>query len=74
MTSPDEEVIRILAHADPSSPSLDAYVIVTLTRPHGSTEPVWRPFATYGPMTFDVAEDFLNRLATATSRFRHEPT
>lgn len=61
-TNPDEEVIRILAPADPDNPDADAWHIVTLTRPSGSTEPVWKPFAAYGPMTLDKANQFLTAL------------
>jgi len=59
---PDEEVIRILAPADHSNPDTDAWHAVTLTRPRGSTYPVWRPFRAYGPMTLDTANELLLRL------------
>lgn len=61
-THPDEEVIRVLAPADPSRPHADAWTIVTWTRPKGSPAPVWRPFAAYGPMTLDTANQFLTEL------------
>lgn len=61
-TNPDEEVIRILAPANPANPDADAWHIVTLTRPRGSTGPVWKPFAAYGPMTLDKANQFLTAL------------
>ncbi|WP_280462232.1 hypothetical protein [Nocardia carnea] len=60
--NPAEEVIRILAPADPAAPEADAWNIVTLTRPRGSTEPDWKPFAAYGPMTLDKANQFLTAL------------
>jgi hypothetical protein len=58
----DEEVIRILAHVDPGTPDADSYVVVTLTRPRGSTEAVWKIFAAYGPMGLDKATTFLEAL------------
>ncbi|MEV2218852.1 hypothetical protein AB0E01_03110 [Nocardia vinacea] len=57
----DEEVIRILAPADPDNHDADAWHVVTLTRPRGSSEP-FRPFAAYGPMTWDTAKQFLAEL------------
>ncbi len=59
---PDEEVVRVLAPVDPSNQDADAWHIVTLTRPLGSTDPVWRPHAAYGPMTLESANQFLTRL------------
>jgi hypothetical protein len=56
-----EEVLRILAHADPASPEDDAYVIVTFTRPRGSTEQ-WKVFRAYGPIDLTTATTFLNTL------------
>lgn len=62
----DEEVIRILAPADPDVPDADAWHVVTLTRPDSSAE--WKPFAAYGPMPLDAANGFLGALgATAVS-------
>lgn len=57
----DEEVIRILAPAEPDNHDADAWHIVTLTRPRSSTEP-FRRFAAYGPMTWDTAKQFLAEL------------
>jgi hypothetical protein len=68
-TNPDEEVIRILAPADSGNPAADAWNIVTLTRPRGSTEPVWKPFAAYGPMTWDKANEFLTALGVQAISF-----
>jgi hypothetical protein len=59
---PGEELIRILAPADPANPGADAWNIVTLSRPRGSTVPVWRPVTAYGPMTLDKANQFLAEL------------
>lgn len=60
----DEEVIRTLAPADPGA---DAWHVVTLARPRGSTEP-FRPFAAYGPMTWDTAKQFLGELGVEAVR------
>ncbi|WP_370012687.1 hypothetical protein [Nocardia cyriacigeorgica] len=59
---PDEEVARVLAPADRGNPDADAWHVVTLTRPRGSTDPVWRPQGAFGPMTLDSANEFLSRL------------
>jgi hypothetical protein len=56
------EVVRVLAPADRGNPDADAWHVVTLTRPRGSTDPVWRPHRAVGPMTLDSANEFLSRL------------
>ena len=66
---PDEEVTRILAPADADNPGADAWNVVTLTRPRGSTEPVWKPFAAYGPMPWDEAHEFITALGVRTISF-----
>lgn len=69
---PSEEVVRILAAADPGNPGADAWHVVTVTRPSGSTEPVWKPHAAAGPMTLDAAHEFLAGLGVqAVSLAQH---
>ena len=68
MNKPAEEVIRILAPANPDKPHDDAWHLVTLTRPLGSTDPVWRPFAAYGPMPMAKVEEFLTALGAEPAR------
>ncbi|RJO75092.1 hypothetical protein D5S18_17085 [Nocardia panacis] len=57
-----EEVMRLLAPAEPGNAEADAWNVVTLTRPRGSTVPVWKPFAAYGPMPLEKAHEFLAAL------------
>ncbi len=64
--TPDEEVGRILMPADPGKPYTDAWNIVTVTRPRGSRQPVWKPGPTFGPMTLDEANKFLLELGVST--------
>jgi hypothetical protein len=59
---PDEEVTRLLILAESEQPDVDAWNIVTLTRPRGASEEEWRVFAAYGPMRLDEANEFLSRL------------
>lgn len=60
---PDDEVTRLLILAESEQPDVDAWNIVTLTRPRGATEAEWQVFAAYGPMRLDEAHKFLATLA-----------
>ncbi|MCX4099142.1 hypothetical protein [Nocardia sp. alder85J] len=67
-----EEVSRFLAPADPDRVDADAWIIVTASRPQGSTEPVWRPIAAIGPMTLDAAAEYLTALGLEPVEVRHD--